>query len=142
MTGFNGAPASFGYDSWRSVSNWAVDYAWWRKDPQQIALSDRLQKFLQGQGMSTFVDRYTLDGKPLATRHSMGMLAAAAVGSLAATPGSSSKAFVEELWNSAVPSGEQRYFDGMLYIMSMLHCSGNFRIIEPAKQNSSKPRTH
>jgi len=28
------------------------------------------------------------------------------------------------------PSGEQRYFDGMLYLMSMMHCSGNFRIIE------------
>ena len=41
-----------------------------------------------------------------------------------------------------MPSGEQRYFDGMLYIMSMLHCSGNFRNIEPAKQSSSKPRTH
>jgi len=40
-----------------------------------------------------------------------------------------------------MPRGEQRYFDGMLYIMSMLHCSGNFRIIEPATQNSSKPRS-
>ncbi len=142
MMGFNGAPAAFGYDSWRSVSNWAVDYAWWRKDPRQIALSDRLQRFLFGQGIGTFVDRYTLDGKPLATRHSSGMLAAAAVGSLAATPGSTSRAFVEELWNTPMPSGEQRYFDGMLYIMSMLHCSGNFRIIEPAKQSSSKPRAH
>jgi hypothetical protein len=25
------------------------------------------------------------------------------------------------------PVGDQRYFDGMLYLMSMLHCSGNFR---------------
>ena len=142
MTGFNGAPAAFGYDSWRSVSNWAVDYAWWRKDPQQIVLSDRLQTFLHGQGISTFADRYMLDGKPISTRHSTGMLAAAAVGGLAATPGPSSKAFVEELWNTPMPRGEQRYFDGMLYIMSMLHCSGNFRIIEPATQNSSKPRRH
>ncbi len=29
-----------------------------------------------------------------------------------------------------VPSGEQRYYDGMLYLMSMMHCSGNFRIVE------------
>jgi oligosaccharide reducing-end xylanase len=105
-------------------------------------LSDRLQTFLHGQGISTFADRYMLDGKPISTRHSTGMLAAAAVGGLAATPGPSSKAFVEELWNTPMPRGEQRYFDGMLYIMSMLHCSGNFRIIEPATQNSSKPRRH
>jgi oligosaccharide reducing-end xylanase len=29
-----------------------------------------------------------------------------------------------------VPSGEQRYFDGMLYLMSMMHLSGEFRVIE------------
>jgi oligosaccharide reducing-end xylanase len=142
MMGFNGTPSSFGYDSWRSVSNWSVDYNWWRKDPQQTVLSDRIQKFLQAQGIGTFADRYTLDGKPLSTRHSTGMLAAAAVGSLAATAGATSKAFVEELWNTPMPSGEQRYFDGMLYIMSMLHCSGNFRIIEPAKPGSSKAHKH
>jgi oligosaccharide reducing-end xylanase len=55
------------------------------------------------------------------------------VGSLPATDGATSKAFVDELCNTPVPSGEQRYFDGMLYLMSMLHCSGNFRIIEAAR---------
>jgi oligosaccharide reducing-end xylanase len=53
------------------------------------------------------------------------------VGSLAETPGPIAKAFVEELWNTPIPSGEQRYYDGMLYLMSLMHCSGNFRIIEP-----------
>ncbi len=127
----NGTPTPFGYDSWRSVSNWAVDYSWWQKDKRQIELSDRIQKFLHSEGISKFPDRYTLDGKPLSTRHSEGMLSTTAVGSLAATPGDISKAFVEELWNTPVPAGEQRYFDGMLYLMSMLHASGNFRIIEP-----------
>jgi oligosaccharide reducing-end xylanase len=58
------------------------------------------------------------------------MAATTAVGSFAATPGPVSKAFVEQLWNVPIPSGEQRYYDGMLYLMSMMHCSGNFRIIE------------
>lgn len=56
------------------------------------------------------------------------MLATTAVASLAASEGSTSKAFVEKLWNTPVPSGEQRYYGGMLYLMSMMHCSGNFRI--------------
>jgi oligosaccharide reducing-end xylanase len=131
--GWDGKPTSFGYDSWRSASNWSVDYSWWKKDKRQTELSDRIQKFLHKEGISKFPDRYTLDGKPLSERHSTGMLAAAAVGSHAATPGEISKAFVEELWNTPVPSGEQRYFDGMVYLMSMMHCSGNFRIIEPKK---------
>jgi oligosaccharide reducing-end xylanase len=131
IIGRDGTPTPFSYDSWRSASNWSVDYDWWQKDPREIVLSDRIQKFLAGQGIDKFADRYTLDGKPLSTRHSVGMVATTAVGSLAATPGPNAKAFVEELWNTPVPSGEQRYYDGMLYLMSMMHCSGNFRIIEP-----------
>ena len=130
MIGREGQPVSFGYDSWRSASNWSVDYSWWHKDQRETALSDRIQKFLFGQGIDSFTDRYSLDGKPLSTRHSTGMLAATAVASLAATDRTISKAFVEKLWNMPVPSGEQRYYDGLLYLMSMMHCSGNFRIIE------------
>ena len=102
-----------------------------KKAPEETVLSDRIQKFLQSKGISKFDDRYTLDGKPLSTRHSVGMVATTTVGSLAATKGPTAKAFVDELWNTPVPSGEQRYYDGMLYLMSMLHCSGNFRIILP-----------
>jgi oligosaccharide reducing-end xylanase len=131
IIGRDGTPIPFSYDSWRSVSNWSVDYSWWRKDERETALSDRLQKFLSGQGIDKFADRYTLDGKPLSTRHSTGMLATAAVGGLATAPGQTAKAFVDALWNTPIPSGEQRYFDGMLYLMSMMHASGNFRVIEP-----------
>jgi oligosaccharide reducing-end xylanase len=128
VLGFNGTPATFGYDSWRSASNWSVDYSWWHKDPREAILSDRIQKFLSSQGIDSFADRYTLDGKPLSQRHSTGMLSTTAVGSFAATPGPTEKAFVEALWNTGIPYGEQRYYDGMLYLMSLLHCSGNFRI--------------
>ena len=41
--------------------------------------------------------------------------------------------FVEEFWLTPVSVKEQRYFDGMLYLMSMLHCSGNFHIWGPAE---------
>jgi oligosaccharide reducing-end xylanase len=131
ITGRDGQPTSFGYDSWRTVSNWSADYSWWHKAPQERVLSDRIQKFLIGQGISTFPDRYTLDGKPLSVRHSTGMLAATAAGGLAATQGPNEKAFVEELWRTPIPNGDQRYFDGMLYVMNMLHASGNFRIWGP-----------
>jgi oligosaccharide reducing-end xylanase len=136
-TGWDGKPSQFAYDSWRTVSNWSVDYGWWAKDPRQRQLSDRIQRFLAGQGVDRFVDRYTLDGQPMSTRHSVGMLAATAVGGLAATPGGTSRAFLQALWETPVPSGEQRYFDGMLYLMSMMHAAGEFRIIQardPAPQ--------
>ncbi|HOY24232.1 MAG TPA: glycosyl hydrolase family 8 [Cellvibrio sp.] len=131
--GWDGKPSIFAYDSWRTVSNMAVDYSWFKKDPRQTALSDRYQNFLFKEGIKTFADKYTLDGKPASDRHSVGMLAAAAAGSLAATPGEVSNAFLQEFWDTPMPVGEQRYFDGMLYIFNMMHLSGEFRVIEPAK---------
>ena len=124
----DGTPTPFEYDSWRSVSNWSVDYSWWKKDARETALSNRIQKFLYGQGIHGFPVRYTLDGQPLSSQHAVGLVATTAVGGLAATPGPISKAFLEELWNTPVPSGDYRYYDGLLYLMSMMHCSGNFRI--------------
>jgi oligosaccharide reducing-end xylanase len=125
---WSGGAVPFSYDSWRSASNWSVDFAWWKKDVRENKLSDRIQKFLSAQGVDKFADRYTVDGKPLGGLNRTGLLATTAVASQAATNGETSKAFVDALWEAQVPSGEQRYYDGMLYMMSMLHCSGNFRI--------------
>jgi oligosaccharide reducing-end xylanase len=127
--GWDGHPSQFAYDSWRTVSNWSVDWSWWGKDVRERALSARVQRFLYSQGIDTFPDRYTLAGVPLSTRHSPGMVAAAASGGLAATPDPTSRAFLQRLWDMPVPAGEQRYYDGLLYLMNLMHCSGQFRVI-------------
>lgn len=131
MTTGMGEPYPFGYDSWRTASNWSVDASWWGKDPRQKALSTTIQTFLAGEGIDRFADRYTLDGKPLSQRHSPGMVAATAVAGLAGTPPPLARAFVKELWDTPMPEGEQRYFDGVLYLMSMMHLAGEYRIIAP-----------
>ena len=141
-TGFNPHSGDFSYDSWRVVSNWSVDQSWWAANPQARTLSVRLQGFLFNQGIHSFADQYSLDGKPLSNRHSPGMVATNAVGSLAATDGPIARAFVDELWGTHTPSGEQRYYDGLLYMMSLLHTSGRFRVWGPspnAKQMGIAP---
>jgi oligosaccharide reducing-end xylanase len=120
----------FGYDSWRTASNWSVDWSWWGKAPEERVLSDRIQAFFAAQGLDAYGDQYTLDGKKIATRHSTGLVSTNAVASLAAT-NPRAMDFVETLWRTPVPSGEQRYFDGMLYLMSIMHLSGEFRIWVP-----------
>ena len=78
---------------------------------------------------------YTLDGKPVPQPsadggHASGLVATNAVASLAAI-GSYARDFVEALWNTPVPSGQYRYYDGLLYLMSMMHCAGEFKIWGP-----------
>jgi oligosaccharide reducing-end xylanase len=57
-------------------------------------------------------------------------MATSAVASLAATRPVKDK-FVDELWKAPIPSGQGRYYDGMLYLMSLMHVSGNYRIWAP-----------
>lgn len=122
--------ALFGYDSWRTASNWSVDWSWWRKAPEEQQLSDRIQEFFFSKGLSAYGDKYTLDGDEVESTHAPGLVATNAVASLAAT-NPHAKEFVKALWDLPVPSGPLRYYDGMLYMLSILHCSGRFRIWPP-----------
>jgi len=57
------------------------------------------------------------------------LVAMNAVAALAATH-PQRKEFVAELWNMAVPAGDGRYYDGLLYLLALLQVSGNFRIYD------------
>ena len=41
------------------------------------------------------------------------------------------KEYVQKLWNTNPPSGTWRYYNGMVYLLSMLHASGDFKIFKP-----------
>jgi oligosaccharide reducing-end xylanase len=132
----------FGYDAWRTASNWSVDWSWWHKAPAEQQLSDRIQKFFESQGIDKYGPVFTLDGKDMGATtglthesHPEGLVGTNAVASLAATDKQRAQRFVEALWNTPVPSGNGRYYDGMLYLMSLMHCSGEFRVWPP-KHNS------
>jgi oligosaccharide reducing-end xylanase len=117
----------FQYDAWRTVANAAVDYAWWGKDSFEAAYADRIQTFFDKQGLTSYGSLWTLDGTCQDYGHSTGLVAMNAVASLAATNKPLREKYVQELWNLSTPSGKWRYYDGMLYIMALLHCSGNFK---------------
>ena len=80
--------------------------------------------------ISDYKSHFKLDGTPIGGSHSTGLVSMNATASLAATH-ERAKLFVEELWNTPIPSGQYRYFDGMLYLLGMLNCSGQFRIWSP-----------
>lgn len=118
---------NFSYDAFRTAGNWAVDWSWWGKDARQRELSDKLQAFFESKG-TNYGCVFTLDGTQLEDRHAEGLVAVNAVASLAASDSARARRFVEELWNTPTPQGLERYYEGLLYMMSLLHCSGEFRI--------------
>lgn len=119
-------------DSWRNAMNVAADYAWFAADEWQIEQSNRLLEFFHAQGMGTYSDKFPIDGsEALTPYHSEGLVAMNAVAALAATTPKAWE-FVEELWNTPIPSGQWRYYNGLLYLMALMHLGGEFRIISPA----------
>lgn len=121
----------FGADSWRNAMNVAVDYAWFAADPWQIEQSNRLLEFFHGLGMGTYADKFPIDGsESLTPYHSEGLVAMNAVATLAATTPVAPE-FVEELWNLRIPSGQWRYYNGLLYLMALMHLGGEFQIYDP-----------
>jgi endo-1,4-beta-D-glucanase Y len=135
VTPWNSNSVNFQFDSWRTSMNWSVDWAWWGKDIRERQLSDRLQAFFESKGISSYGNQFALDGSLLggnqfSSDHSAGLVAMNAVASLAAT-NPRAKQFVEALWNTSVPTGQYRYYDGMLYMLATLHCSGEFQIWQP-----------
>jgi oligosaccharide reducing-end xylanase len=138
-------PSAFRYDSWRVPMNIAMDYSWYAKDIKwQQDYGKRIQNFLFCRGIDTFEDQFNLDGT-LPTyilqaggfqklRHSLGLVSTSAATSLMGTQAKSWR-FVDAVWNAKLEPYSDGYFDpyydGLLYLFSLMHLSGNYRIISP-----------
>ena len=118
----------FRFDAWRTAANIACDYAWWAKDDWAVTHANRLQSFFYDKGVENYGNQWTLDGsKEYSTDHSPGLVAMNATAGLAAST-QKAWAFVEDFWNISPTTGKYRYYDGCLYMMGLLHCSGKFRV--------------
>jgi oligosaccharide reducing-end xylanase len=138
-------PAAFRYDSWRVPMNIAMDYVWFGKDKiWQEDYARRIQTFFRSQGIDSFVDQYNVDGSIPEVilgaggyrklRHSLGLLSTVAATSLIV---GENLDFVHALWNADLQPYEDGYFDpyydGLLYLFSLMHVSGKYHLITPIR---------
>lgn len=137
---FTGEPQPWGdygeffyADAWRCAMNVAIDHSWFAADSWQVEQTDRYLTFFHNLGIGSYTSRFRIDGTPVNPQHrSTGLIAMNAVAALA----SSTEIrwdFVEEFWNTPIPTGQYRYYDGLLYFMALLQLSGNFQIYEPTR---------
>lgn len=136
---FTGAPyqaswntksSHFAMDSWRVAMNIALDHAWFQPDPWHATQSERMLSFFDKQG--DYMQYYTQDGKVLTGENypaNEALKTMNATAALALPVGSPlGKKFVDDLWTVEPPTGKWRYYNGMLYMLGMLACSGEYRI--------------
>ncbi|WP_082579961.1 glycosyl hydrolase family 8 [Pelomonas sp. Root1444] len=116
----------FRYDAFRTAVNWSVDQAWWGRHPAAAELSGRLLGFFASLGPKPYQHLFRLDGTPLNDEPSKGLMASNAVAALLVGKPLATR-FVDDLWALEPPSGQWRYYDGLLQFMAMLHVTGRFK---------------
>lgn len=151
---FDGTPKSMPWhkesdcfcgDAWRVVWNMGLDAAnitdgLERADAQcadlaavrdwEVSAIRKLLGYLNGR--RPYLADMRVDGSAfprearLATGGLIAMNGAATVGLPAGDP--LIKPFAEDLWNMEIPSGTWRYYDGTLYMLGLLACSGKFNV--------------
>ncbi|HXB95938.1 MAG TPA: glycosyl hydrolase family 8 [Puia sp.] len=136
-------PPAFRYDSWRVPMNIAMDYNWFGKDTTwQRGYARHIQDFLLSKGIDSFKDQFNVDGSTpdfilqaggfRKLRHSLGFVATAASTSLI----DYQPALIQAIWKARLEPYADGYFDpyydGLLYLFSLMHLSGHYRIVLPS----------
>ena len=125
--------STYMYDAIRCAMNIGMDSYLTGKDiDRQGEVIGRLLEFFKKDGCSHA--HFNIDGTDAFDKYTCGMAGSNAVGALALAKSQDpekqalSKEFVERLWNTQPPIGKYRYYEGMVYFLSLLHVSGNFSL--------------
>lgn len=145
---FDGTPKStpwykesdcFSGDAWRVVWNLGLDAAVLKSkgilsdvSDWEVAAIRRLLGFLQSR--RPYLADVRVDGSdfPREARAATGGLIAMNAAATIALPEDDALVlpFATDLWNMDVPTGLWRYYDGLLYMLGLLACSGKFGVMQ------------
>ena len=121
------------YDAIRCAMNVGMDFNLTGKDKKrQREVMRRLLRFFKNDNFTH--GHFALDGSRSFGDYSRGMAGANAVGAFAlahSTDGADrdlAREIVQRLWDAAPPTGKYRYYEGMVYFLSLLHVSGKFTL--------------
>lgn len=132
LTNLDGTPYGtqydyFNWDAQRVPMNVMMDFNLTGGDEWQATWAGTLSAFWVSEGLDSYGSTYELDGTGKSGMHNSAMTAMNAMLAFALSD-EEGLPFVERAWNAGIPSGSQRYYDGSLYMLAMLHLSGKFRL--------------
>jgi oligosaccharide reducing-end xylanase len=111
QSSFAGATTnSSGDDKLRIVANFMSDYDFFDADPFEATYASEYATWVSSNNNGSTA--------MLACNGLLGF----------GLPASSGKAWVQKLWNVAIPTGNYRYYDGALYMNAILYVSGAFKL--------------
>ncbi|MGS0498913.1 hypothetical protein ACU8V4_17635 [Pseudoalteromonas mariniglutinosa] len=119
------------FDAWRVIMNVGLDAHLmgaqaWHKSAVNKALGF-LSYAKTNNSKNCYEQVYSYGGAQNKGCAGEGQKAANAVALLASTNAGQANEFFNEFWSLSQPTGDYRYYNGSLYMLAMLHVSGNFK---------------
>jgi oligosaccharide reducing-end xylanase len=118
---------TFSADAWRVPMNVMSDFVVNGTGTWQAGYAATNATFWTSQGLSSYGNMFTLTGTPTGSRHGAGLTGVNAMLAFG-LPTADATPFLQAAWNQGTPTGQYRYYDGMLYALSMLYLSGTFSL--------------
>jgi oligosaccharide reducing-end xylanase len=132
---FAGMPVAgsdmFQSEAYRAQIAMALDQIWTGGDGWSPVEADRLLAFFTSQGPN-YGMAFTLNGIVTNTGHDPALVATNGISAAiatTATPITQRAAFVDAVWNMPIPTGMNRYFQGLLYLVSLLVLGGHMQVL-------------
>lgn len=114
----------------RTLLNRWFCQAWGPPQSWVFVQNRRLLDFLLQQ--EKIVSSYELDGTVIGDRNTVAHISLTATAAAASDDVETYASFLQLLADAPIPEGEERYYQGMLYLISFLAVSGNMRAGTPA----------
>ncbi|HMA64516.1 MAG: glycosyl hydrolase family 8 [Fibrobacterota bacterium] len=120
-------------DCWRICLNIMMDWRFNKADAwQQTTFATKHAAFMKSKHKPQYPEKMTLDGAIYGgAEHPepcKGLVAPLGMLAFAIPDDENAKFFLQTLWDMEIPSGQYRYYDGLLYMFSLIHCSGRFTL--------------
>jgi oligosaccharide reducing-end xylanase len=133
---YSGSPLSgddgiYRDDSWRIVANIMMDWRFFHVDQwQKTTFAPKHAAFMKTKMTGPrYPEKMQLNGTIITDWPDpcKGVIAPLSMLGFA-IPAADAEIFVKALWDMAIPTGQYRYYDGLLYMLSLLHASGRFQL--------------
>jgi len=120
----------FGPDSWHVPMNIMMDFNLNQADTDwQASYAKTHAAFWIKEGLTSYGDRYSLSGEKKNSNHGPGQDGVNAMLAFALAPDdANAKALLQRAWDVPMQTGQYRYYNGCLQVLSFLHTSGRFRL--------------
>jgi oligosaccharide reducing-end xylanase len=129
---FDGTPVDgfdhFAPEVYRAQINITLDRIWGSSDSWSVDESNRLLQFFASKGLANYARSFSLDGTTtLDPSHDPSLVVTnGASAAIATVP--QAESFINEVWTLPTPTGQPRYYTGILDLLTLLILGGQFRV--------------